>query len=1066
MGNATNPSTLRGVLLRDPRMTDVSASLSSYNEGGLVMDTPVPQRNTDMVLQARAASSLQTPVDIMVRSVYGGFPEQFGGGFVWRNNSEAATAYRGWDVPSSITGFDVLLVGSSTSYYNPHATSLPDGRCVCAYESYGSSTRKIRVAVRSAAGVVSHYDVNNVGNVAEDLHPCLLRLPSGRLLLYHFNKLGFSTLYYTVTLLVAEEGDPSVWTKVADNVLDAIYPASSYEPRRIRAGYLNGQILLMLGLAYGSPLRDYINAYATDTLGALFTSVAVEVQGAKFDVVTAGGKLVIAYLPTATTSSCYPKIIRAGSAYDNLASATLYTVTDSYNWASFSPSTYYITSGDLTLVRDEDGLIYLYGRHPANLGEGVVSRSRDNGTTFAWIGESDLSTNAGKWVDTRDASTGYKSLAACPVGGQLLMWHTLRASPGTYDESLCLTSLGGYTTQTMPSTTASYRLDTYQVTFDDTYFGFEKPQDCGWTLMSTGGSDSLLTTGHLQVVTSSVYRYYLRSDFASGTRTVQRFIVNPVSGGSLTLPNIALHCRVSDGASTAYGIRLNFATTGYRLVDEYNSANLVDVSVSITSDLEVYFAIFNDEAIVYHRTYTLSGDRQWTLGATLTGLTVYASASAYVRFGAITSATSTSRWKYLLCKFGSSSGGLPVAHANPGDLFWRTFAPVWQTIGTNVQIQAIDGPTYGGDEWRVRSRSLYPVQNIFPWVRSSPRDVWRSRDLTQQTLTFPVSLPTSPGRTLNPVFGLYLANINFQTATVNALTYSGTSQTLGTINAAVDLALPYSRSGNTLIPSASAASPRYIRENELAGCVISVAAGVLRRVKSNTAGVWLYPTSTTLTPVIVLEDITDTEPVSGTANVWAKNLLVLANPNLNYVHALQLVIPVATLLDSYFQIGTCLPGWMRFFGTPYSWGWTMEHEANVELTEAPNWKRRSRVLSPVRRSFQLAWADGVDTSSVQQSSPNPDYIAYSSYGAPVGLLRDTPIQLTALMRTLQGSHAPFVFVPLAEQQSSIGTFRQFTDPDRSLYCRLEGAVSVENVLGTEAISEYSRVATVTLVEEV
>lgn len=125
----------------------------------------------------------------------------------------------------------------------------------------------------------------------------------------------------------------------------------------------------------------------------------------------------------------------------------------------------------------------------------------------------------------------------------------------------------------------------------------------------------------------------------------------------------------------------------------------------------------------------------------------------------------------------------------------------------------------------------------------------------------------------------------------------------------------------------------------------------------------------------------------------------------------------------------------------------------------------SRNYRPSRRTFRIAWTEGIDITDLQGNNPDPDYwIANVSSGEPIAIANDVPDLLQGLLDYLQGAKTPIVYIPLIVQNSD---YRELLREYEQALVMLTGEVQVENILGDENVNvsgELTRVATLTLQE--
>ena len=98
-------------------------------------------------------------------------------------------------------------------------------------------------------------------------------------------------------------------------------------------------------------------------------------------------------------------------------------------------------------------------------------------------------------------------------------------------------------------------------------------------------------------------------------------------------------------------------------------------------------------------------------------------------------------------------------------------------------------------------------------------------------------------------------------------------------------------------------------------------------------------------------------------------------------------------------------------------------------------------------------------------NPSPDYYKPIT-GAGVDAVAfdgETPILLRDLVESLDGQHTPIVYIPSVAHGSPNVT--QTTAIDGMLYGRISGGVRLETVQGDELEDEVTRIATITVEQE-
>jgi len=104
--------------------------------------------------------------------------------------------WRGWEVPTTALGWEAVVwtdgTGTIPATYHPHAVTLDNGTILVAVQAVHTvgldTTYEVRVYIRDpdsgAWGSVVVYSQDAIWT--DGLYPCLVVLPSGRVLCYHW----------------------------------------------------------------------------------------------------------------------------------------------------------------------------------------------------------------------------------------------------------------------------------------------------------------------------------------------------------------------------------------------------------------------------------------------------------------------------------------------------------------------------------------------------------------------------------------------------------------------------------------------------------------------------------------------------------------------------------------------------------------------------------------------------------------------------------------------------------------------------------------------------------------
>lgn len=1069
------------IVYQDPRITADSfwSDESSYTQGGPQPGVPVPLTDTDLVLVASGDQSAAK--DLRTTIIRPGNPGV--AGFGWRNAGE--DLWRGCNVPNVITGWRsvVVTIGASDPYAidEMHALAHSSGKVMCAYRrktSSGPDAYAVYVSIRTTAGVWSAVEVTTT-DADSSFWPCLLELPSGKVLLFRWIK--SSGMWNVRTHISTDEG--ATWAVASRYALrtevSAAAGATGFAAKRLRAAYLpdTGQILLMAGVQSNDGAvtgRDTYVQYASDDLGGTFTQVEAwgtgTIYGGFHDLIVKGGRVYMLHL-SYTGGNRAPAMKVVSNAYESLKSATqtyIDTMTDGYFVQSGSANE--ITDGDLAACLAEDGSFLVFGRlintGSGYLNYGAVLRSTDDGETWDPMGRDATVSNAGLWwrptVSTHSHPT---RLTACEAHGRVYLFHGFDSSGSAEDYSLCVAALGGYSTVTMPSHQNTL-VQEEQVSWTGNWLPFSLPSDEAWA--ASGAGTATLSDCQLKIETAAAAKSYSLTPAGTAAEgVIARFQAKMETGGSTAFNTCAFQVLLDDGVNQ-WEVSIRLTTTGFAVYDEAGAASLATPLVDMTGWVHILVAMDDGTVSVWYAEGALeAGEYVEVLSAEALGSIASTAAANRIRWGNVASGTVTSYWREVHYVSDEWTGNhLAGGQSNPDGLMWRTLTSSPQWVDDGVRLAAVDGPAFKDDKHQVATRYEYPIENILPSVAPSPRRGWRSVSTTQQDIALRLHSLSDDSHMINDVIGVVLKGCNFMQATLRG--HNGTAWAdLATISMRDGLsALPFVRDGNTITVDTATAKTagRYIRFGELVGCTVDLGSSVYRKVSWNSEGWWTN--ATMKRPTLVLEDVVGGDPTSGNCSIWSRDCAFLIhNVAAKYKGFMLRILATPAPPDGYFEIGSLMIGPAVVFGWRTSWGKSQEVESNVELTTADDGTRQSRKRGPARRRMEFAWTDGVDVSEVERKTD--DYLLGTSTAnaLPIASRADVPYLLEGFFATLSGSHTPVCFVP----RLPCGTPDTSTQvlPSQWLYGRMvDTSLRLEEVLGEEQASQVWRVGTVTIDEEV
>lgn len=1084
-------SAYRALGLQDPRLTFWSAE-SSLTQAGPRPGVPEPQNdNQQMVLEASGTQSAGGEVEVLCTR--GGFAEPDGAGFVWRGAGD--TNYRGWDAPNVVVSYDAIAVTTSTTIQRyPHAITLrhqtdltTNDYILMAYT--GQGTVDLRQGTGSPITWSSESTLTESGS-SDYHHPCLVELPSGRILLIHPIYTGSGSAKQAQIKVRYSDDQGSSWSTMSPGALDTPIDASTastgHEIRKVRAAYANGQILLVVSLRQdtgASPAtREVLAQYGSDDGGASFQLVelqdatADEQTGSHHDLVGTVAGFVVAWHEatdyTSATSTGIVRIARLGSAYEKISTATRETV--NANPTANYTSGILPTDSDLAMCIDEDGAIFVNFLRNATVTFDAHScfRSTDGGKTWATIGthSEDGSDYTGVtfYSGVDDAHPVWSTLTA--QRGRILWisnWVTIN---GTQPWSLTCLYLGGYSTVTMPPLTA-LRQYGKRVGWENNYIPYDVPDDVGWTASTTGSPTISLTSGYLSLSTDGSNHVAYT---ANPTGTIAEGLL-VLAACEATSGTTRLICRIADG-SNHYAVRVHVTSSSMTLIDHV-SGSTIATTLSVSGAVQILIALGTAEVTMKWRDRDSNEDREWnqlgTSGASLTNSGTPAANHAVI-FGHNGSTTGDSRWYgvHYVSDAELGTGPWSAGFTNPDDLVPRAFAgaPVYTDDG--VRVTAVGGPAATDDEWHIPVRYDYAVSHV---LEPSPRLTYRSTSTAQQQIAYTLG---AEGDTSVGNDGLIVALLNTNVHRVTLEGYDddlSTWDTLATLNTADGMdSLNWRRSGNGISFNTSVSGSKpYLYLNELAGATWSAGVGssFYNRITHNHEGKW-DDAATYKRPWLFLESLSSGKGSSGTSGlVMAKNAAwYVPLDGVRYSgYRLTILAPggsTSAPAESYWEIGSLIIGPALVFGQQYSWGRTIDFERATELRETEDGTVSVRTLAPTRRTIEFGWTDGVDMSLAldPDGDPDPDFVDISTGTGhePVATPQDTPYQLAGLVDLLEGARHPFVYLPRVAKSDSVQTFNRYHE---MAYVRLAGPIAVETAWGDELEDEVVRTPSMILREE-
>ena len=1111
MGSDVSKNHFRGLLVPDPRLSTVWAAQSSFTQADPQPGIPEAQGNYELGLTSSGTQAANG--QLRIRSQRPGHPGKTGnGGFVWKNQGDAN--WRGWDVPNLITNFRSIIwtdgSGPIVSAIYPSAVCLDDQSIVIAYHRQTNLSHQVRVQVMASgsdtfASGVTVYEQTAApsADLSSSYHPCLVKLPGDRLILYFLtesNGLGNVAAYEST------DGG-SNWTASSPGVLDAPISLSSassgYNLRRIRAAYGGGQVLLLLEtISNNTSLtnQNLYTQYASDSAGLVFTKVeegpsttssfptgsdGVHYLLYNFNVHYHGSAFLVS-----SVKGNYIYVSTLGSAFQKLSTSSVSTSYDT--GVPMGGGTSSADLADLAACVSDSGALYLHALSELSSKRlGIAAVSLDDGDTVEALGLSGLATD-GLWWRGDDNTTYPANFATCFARGRVVMLCNHAANPGNEDNSLTFLTLGGSSTVTMPAI-EGYNSLTKRGGWSENWLPFDLPGDAGvWTDTFSGSATQTLTSGQLQISTGSGETGYYSADLTSAVYAAGYIVRASLicTSGNLSNDAVAIRLRLADGSGgDDYDVSVRFhQSSGFRVYDNNGSSQVgSDVALDLTNEHEFIIAVLggstgqnNGKIQVWYRPKNSSSDRNWiksTSGSALTDDTSSPASSSNIKWGH-SLGIAGSKWTEFHVARGDSTGGINItSQTNPADLFSKAYAPggYRSYVNGGAFITAHDGPARLGDQYHVDTRYGYPVERMFFSENQSPRIKWRSTNVTENTIALALDntiLGADDSKMGNDVVALTLLGINWKTGALQGYDSGSTSwQTIAAIDTADGLSsLDWVRDGNTVSPGTSTAKAIYLQTNEFEGATFGLQDGSgteLRRITTNTSGEWDGTAATsTKTPQIILSGATASDKASGALGyIMAPNVTIVAKLNGSKYAAYRLKIDAQSTVDGYFTVGTAILGWVEAFGRQYSRGRILETTANTSVVTRTDGTSTSNNYGPSRRSVSFAWTDGVDVSTVQGNTPDPDYIkGHTAGGAlPIATTGEVPYQMEGIVNMLDGPDKAVVYLPNVSKAANPATLNR---RHQFVAGRITSPARIESVVGDEGADpgEVFRVASVDITE--
>jgi hypothetical protein len=1059
---------------------------SSVTQNGDLAGVAEPSEGADLAILAKGTQT-QT---VEIETQRAGHVTD-NAGFVWKYDGD--NRHYGLEVPNKV--MDVRNLVSTTIHENTprDAVRLSSGTVLIAYENKQTIDIDVRIARLDVDGTVStsFISTNVIADLnSNELYPAVCELSDGSALCAVWNVDGVAEVANISIYRSTDDG--KTWTKVSSRALtDDVDIAGAYgagasgfklQPLTLSAN--NHQVLLFTALyahntslTYGTIMKQH----ASTNGGLQYTFIDESEAGDasyfyKPKVVEHNGVFVIAYISDVDTISFTRLEDATTSVFDTLG--TIAADTLSANLAVGSANR--LEDGDYTFYKDTDGRLYIYacnlqnnevlGAYSDLMGIGVESYAS---TWYNFGDEFNFDdTQVAKFYST-SAGGGVQNVVGAPgQGEQLLFCNYNNIGTNTYDDSLIVLILGGWSTQQYP------RLQPYpndnQWGYDtQVWVPFDLPdQNSVWTKGGLGLSTTSLDGDHitLSVISTNTVQYYQTpTDKTNGIMLHTR--VSNISGGSTT-DGITVGARIQQTTSTqTYYVEVVLNDDAVYVYDGHTSSLIGSATgLSFIDGTQILLHLDNSDGKVFVYYADAGSPRQYLQ---ISGTCSLDASTLQRVFWGIPTGSGARSADFHFFAFGTGdSNGL---RWEPNDLNARQYTArgFYTTLKEGLQISTSAGAAREGDTYTIKPQYGAPVQRTLHTVSPSPSVGWRSNAVTNpdvdlvpsQTIAWMLDTTlqgTDDTHIISEAVGVHLTDINFKSFTISKYA-SGSWTSVATVDNSVGGSFNFSRKGAAIF--STDADGVYLHLNECRGWSVRLQDGegavVVRRIATNGDGV--FASTTSKRAYLQLEDVKTTDPTSGTAHLIPDACTVLLNQN--DFAALRIEIATDKSAEGWYQIGTMVMGPVIITSPQYGRGRTVEFSANVLESESSNGTLYTRKQGKGGRIVRIAWTDGVDTSALNADPANPDY--YNLYaGSPIAAANSAPTGMMGLVNYLDGAREAVVYLPALETLP--GTHITLNRYHEHMLCTLGNSMQIDHVIGDELLDasqgEVFRVATILLRE--
>jgi len=1064
MATDNSPENLRGFLIPWPfSASNIWSSQSNYSQENPYPDVPEPQSDTDLGLTTTGTFEAQEPLEIQTTRA-GGIGNA---GFVWKLESD--TNYYGADGFGAISHWDIVQAGSSSSHITHsllQAIALPGGEqlVLVEYRNTTANQKKIYVYKRDLQGTVTSSELYGQDDTTIGLKGSITILGDGSILAV-FTKVNSSN-FINMESYRSYDGDN--WYLQSKRLLqEDIDGSGSFGAgadgsriERVRIAESLGQIILLVNvLAFNTSLTDQnlVYQYSSTDNGCNFIHVA-NTSGTNpyfsIDLVVRNGQFQVFYIDN-TDESQYIFLENSATPLDRaLGFGATQTVVNGQFTISTVNGTYgYLEDGYSSIWIDSVG--HYYGVYK-DVGSGTDKRwfliFSEDGENWVYYGHNDPASSfnpeLANLYTIDDNSIQPTEISGCSGQGMEFLFHNYEFVGSHNYGGIHVFQLGGWSSINLPANTEFPQLQE-RANWNINWVPYSSP-DQSAHFSKVGSGTITATTTAAEFNSTSSQSVYVETPLFS-TRVEEGVIIRTRleadQAGELDKGR-GVQVQTTDRMVSIY-----VDTNAIALYDEYGTSQIAQATVDTTNGLELLLVVVNNKARAWYRvsgygakSWIALGNGSLTSGATAT--------NTRIRYGHLSAPLGIldlrSRWYELHYSYGLSTGlQLEEEPANPEDLQARLYPPQGKTeyVEGGTQISTYDGPGYYGDEYKIQETATSPIRNMFIDSSRSPRVTWRSADTGAQTIALylDTTLQENDDSTLgNGAIGIHLSNINFRRFEIQYYRRATTSWTsLGTFDNDIGGSFSFTRIGSTIYSTAS--SGQFLELDECRNWTILLDNGSTvqaRKIRTNTEGT-LDAGTARKRAALILDDATTSDHSSGTAYLIPRSCTVIANLP-SYFAAIKIIISAQETPEDVFTIGSFIAGPV-IIPQQYSRGRSVTFEPGTLAQITNDGQELVREQSPGARVFRIGWTDGVDTSDLYDSTPDPDYYTLQAGGVAIGAPSSTPSTMLGLARYCNGQNQPLVFLPKIARASTQIINRR----ERQVLGSIQGEISIEHVLGDE-----------------